>query len=290
MKKKTFDELTPQEVEGLTDAQYDDLMQNGSVEVSEKPASEKQQEKDASTQEDEKKPDQQEETKSQQGQETPPKTLEQRLAEAEMQLQEMTRANKGLRYEIERLRQERRDLKASSNTQQSELVKKILSMPDGEFIETTPIKEAILAEQKKEEEAERRRLERIDQIERAKGLAMLKYEDYEQVIKEGLPAFIDSLSEEYRRLVIEDITNAVNPPETAYIYGKRGMEKLNKSAIQNKPEIKQQTTQQPVILRSTKGGRVSPEEKTLQELVFGNQSAEDLERLAIEKERELERG
>jgi len=313
MAKKTIDELTPEQTEALTEEQYNALQQDGAVDMPDDPESEKKPEQEKEKQppqqegekepaeDEEKQPEGKEGKEAEEGKESEPFTItKEQWEEAQRKMAELEKSDRGKTVEIVKLRHKNRELETVKPPEQSELVKRILALEDGDVLDAATVKEGLLADQKKQEEAERLRQKRIDEIEAAKEIAMATHDDYQDVITKGLPAYVESLPADKRKEVIDEITNAADPAETAYKYGAQGMKKPEPPAEQQK-EVKetpkQQTPaqtpaqkEQPVILRSGKGGTTSTADKSIEELVFGNYTAEQLEQMAVAAEKERNKG
>ncbi|MDD4924293.1 MAG: hypothetical protein PHF74_05610 [Dehalococcoidales bacterium] len=296
---KKWEDFKDEEVEQLTPAQYEQLEANGEVDIPDAPAAEKKPEgKEAPPEQDGEKPPEEEkpeDDKGDEGKEQPPEKEPEKKEPAVLPPEEVQRQIAGLKEEIVRLRHKNREIK-EEKPQESELVKRILSLPDGEFLTSETVKEAIKADQDKEAADKTAKEQRIAQVEESKELAMARYTDYEPVIKDGLPAYIQSLPEDRRTVTLKMIAESHDPAELAYTFGQRGMSLVKKPAdVKPNNEVKKQPEteaekEQPVILRSGKGKTVSPADKSLEELVFGGYSVEQLEKMAADAENERSKG
>jgi hypothetical protein len=133
-------------------------------------------------------------------------------------LEEQERAINGLKNALKEQRIKNREQKEKIR-EMTELEKYLASLPEGEFIETTGVKSAVLADQKKEEEAAQKQAEKIRQFEESRDNAMTIYPDYQQVVTDGLQKYLDSLPAERKEKVIATISNAEDPAEVAYSFG-----------------------------------------------------------------------
>ena len=300
---KKLEDFQPAEIEGLEQAQYDTLVQDGQIDIPDAPDAEKKpgDKKETPAPEGEKEPGEKEPPKEP---EKPPvqpeKKPEETLAEFQKRLADLEKANAGLREEVIRERHKRREAQAKPE-EQSELVKRILALEDGAIVEAGTIKEGILADQKKADALKEAQEARIKQVEESKELAMAIHDGtdgkpaYEEAIQKGLPAYIASLPETRRERVLKTIAESVDPAELAYIYGSSGMSLVKKPedvkpGNEVKPKPKEPEKEPPVILRGGKGGAPSATDKTLEELVFGGYTAEQLEKMAIEADKERNKG
>jgi len=282
MPVKKIDDFKPEEVDNLTQEQYDALIQNGEVDVPDNLAPEVKPEitpEQEGGKEPEKTPEPEQGKEAGKSPEEPQKQID-----VNKRLEEQERAINGLKNALKEQRIKNREQKEKIR-EMTELEKYLASLPEGEFIETTGVKSAVLADQKKEEEAAQKQAEKIRQFEESRDNAMSIYPDYQQVVTDGLQKYLDSLPAERKEKVIATISNAEDPAEVAYSFGLRGVSKapVKQPEPAKVQQVRQPATQEPVILRTSQGSSPSVADKSLEELVFGY-SAEQLEKMAAEAE------
>jgi hypothetical protein len=293
MAVKKLEDFTEEEVSKLEQTEYDNLVQEGQIEVPDTPATDKEPEKEPLAEPEGVKPP--EAKKDEEPPAPPAKTPEQEQAEDKERLAKLERENAGLREDLIRQRHKRQESKVEP--EQSEMVKRILALEDGDLITAGTVKEGINADQRKQDELNRLQQARQTQVEESKELAMARYSDYEQVVKEALPAYIASLPESRREVILKTIAESVDPAELAYTYGQRGVSLVKKEEApaggpekeKTKPPLKTPAETPPVILRSGKSGSPSVADMSLAELV-DKYTPEQLEKMAQETEKERTQG
>lgn len=287
MANKKLEDFAPEELEALEPGQYDQLIQDGSLELEATPP-----------------------PPVKEGDVEPPApvgviapaapvveppalTPEEVWAKEKTELQALldvaNKAGRGLKEDLIKARRDRREGNEAPE-EQSELIKRILALEDDALVDAATLKDGILADRKKTVDQQKSENDYYRNLEASKELAMDIYPDYAEVVSKGLAAFaanLESKGEGKGRKFLEDkVFMSPDPAERAYTYGLMGM-KLIPEGGKPLPVIAPSgkgPAVKPVILRAG-GGPINTVDLEIEDLL--KLSPEELERraIAIEKER-----